>query len=43
MLIELTDSAKKLFKETASQLKGAARQRFQAQVDDHHYCLNIVL
>ncbi len=32
VLIELTDSAKKLFNETASQLKGAARRRFQAQV-----------
>ena len=30
--IELTDSVKKLFKETASQLKGAQRRRFQAQV-----------
>jgi hypothetical protein len=30
--IELTDSVKKLFKETASQLKGAARRRFQAQI-----------
>jgi hypothetical protein len=30
--IELTDSVKKLFKETASQLKGTARRRFQAQV-----------
>jgi hypothetical protein len=32
VLIELTDSVKKLFKETASQLKGAARRRFQAQI-----------
>ncbi|WP_414572431.1 hypothetical protein [Nostoc sp. CCY 9925] len=32
MLIELTDSVKKLFNETASQLKGAARRQFQAQV-----------
>ena len=31
-MIELTDSVKKLFKETASQLKGAARRRFQAQI-----------
>ena len=30
--LELTDSVKKLFKETASQLKGPARRRFQAQV-----------
>ncbi len=30
--MELTDSAKKLFKETACQLKGATRRRFQAQV-----------
>ena len=32
VLIELTDSVKKLFNETASQLKGAARRQFQAQV-----------
>ena len=32
VLIELTDSVKKVFKETASQLKGAARRRFQAQI-----------
>ncbi len=32
MSIELTDSVKKLFQETASQLKGAARRRFQAQI-----------
>ena len=30
--IELTDSVKKLFKETANQLLGAARRHFQAQV-----------
>ncbi|MBG1262389.1 ISAzo13 family transposase [Nostoc commune] len=30
--MELTDSVKKVFKETASQLKGAARRRFQAQI-----------
>jgi DNA-binding protein Fis len=30
--IELTDSVKKLFQETTSQLKGAARRRFQAQI-----------
>jgi hypothetical protein len=29
--IELTDSLKNLLKETATQLKGAARRRFQAQ------------
>lgn len=29
--IELTDSLKSLLKETATQLKGAARRRFQAQ------------
>ncbi len=29
--MELTDSLKKLLKETASQLKGAARRRFMAQ------------
>ncbi|MFN6566847.1 hypothetical protein [Dendronalium sp. ChiSLP03b] len=28
MLLELTESVKKVFKETASQLKGAARRRF---------------
>lgn len=32
VLIELTDSVKKLFLDTASQLKGAARRRFQAQI-----------
>ncbi len=31
-MIELTDSVKKVFKETASQLKGGARRRFQAQI-----------
>ncbi|WP_375500248.1 hypothetical protein [uncultured Nostoc sp.] len=31
MLIELTDSLKSLLKETATQLKGAAKRRFQAQ------------
>ncbi|GAB1540570.1 hypothetical protein NUACC21_32390 [Scytonema sp. NUACC21] len=31
MTIELTDSLKNLLKETATQLKGAARRRFQAQ------------
>ena len=29
--IELTDSLKSLLKETATQLKGAAKRRFQAQ------------
>jgi hypothetical protein len=29
--MELTDSLKSLLKETASQLKGAARRHFQAQ------------
>jgi uncharacterized membrane protein YccC len=32
VLIELTDSVKKVFKETARQLKGAARRRFEAQI-----------
>ncbi len=32
VLIELTDSVKKLFLDTASQLKGAAMRRFQAQI-----------
>lgn len=32
MLIELTDSVKELFLDIASQLKGAARRRFQAQI-----------
>jgi hypothetical protein len=32
VLSELTESLKKVFKETANQLKGAARRRFQAQV-----------
>lgn len=31
MLIQLTDSLKNLFRETATQLKGSARRRFQAQ------------
>ncbi|WP_425526025.1 ISAzo13 family transposase [Halotia branconii] len=31
-MLELTDSVKKVFKETANQLKGAARRRFQAQI-----------
>ncbi len=31
VLIQLTDSLKNLLKETATQLKGAARRRFQAQ------------
>lgn len=31
-MIELTESVKKVFKETASQLQGAVRRRFQAQV-----------
>jgi hypothetical protein len=31
VLIQLTDSLKNLLKETANQLKGAARRRFQAQ------------
>ncbi|MHC5722170.1 MAG: ISAzo13-like element ISMae28 family transposase, partial [Nostoc sp.] len=30
--MELTDSVKKVFQETASQLQGAARRRFQAQI-----------
>ncbi|MEH1839950.1 MAG: ISAzo13 family transposase, partial [Nostoc sp.] len=30
--MELTDSVKELFLDTASQLKGAARRRFQAQI-----------
>lgn len=32
VLIELTDSVKKVFNEIASQLKGAVRRRFQAQI-----------
>jgi hypothetical protein len=32
VLIELTDSVKKLFLDTVSQLKRAARRRFQAQI-----------
>lgn len=32
MSIELTESMKKLLKETAVQLKGALRRRFQAQI-----------
>lgn len=31
MSIELTDALKSLLKETATQLKGAAKRRFQAQ------------
>jgi hypothetical protein len=32
VLLELTESVKKMFKETANQLKGASRRRFQAQI-----------